>query len=333
MFARQVFRPANMLRTQVRRYASESPKSSSNTAAYAAVAAAAGAGAWWYSSSGAKAAAPAPSEEAKNIPAKADSLAFKGGDQGFISLKLEEVETLSHNTKRFRFALPDSDNVSGLAVASALLTKFKGPEMEKPVIRPYTPTSDEDARGFLELVVKKYPGGAMSTHMHDMEPGQHLDFKGPIPKYPWSPNKHEHIALVAGGTGITPMYQLIRAILKNPEDKTKISLVYGSVSEEEILLKKELEEFENTYPQRFRAFYVLNNPPEGWNQGKGLITKDLLKTVIPEPKEGEKVKVFVCGPPPLYKAISGTKKSPADQGELDGALKELGYSKDQVFKF
>lgn len=54
---------------------------------------------------------------------------------------------------------------------------------------------------------------------------------------------------------------------------------------------------------------------------------------MPEPKEGDKVKIFVCGPPGLYKAISGGKKSPSDQGELEGYLKELGYSKDQVYKF
>lgn len=71
----------------------------------------------------------------------------------------------------------------------------------------------------------------MSSHMHDMKAGDSLAMKGPIPKYPWSPNKHEQIGLIAGGTGITPMYQLIRAILKNPEDKTKISLVYGNLSE------------------------------------------------------------------------------------------------------
>jgi cytochrome-b5 reductase len=166
-----------------------------------------------------------------------------------------------------------------------------------------------------------------------MTPGQRLDFKGPLPKYPWTANKKEHIALLAGGTGITPMYQLIRAIFKNPEDKTKVTLVFGNVTQEDILLKKEFEELENTYPQRFKAFYVLDNPPETWQQGKGFITKELLKTVLPEPKEGDKVQIFVCGPPPLYKAISGGKKSPADQGELSGYLKELGYSKDQVYKF
>ena len=77
---------------------------------------------------------------------------------------------------------------------------------------------------------------------------------------------------------------------------------------------------------------MLDKPPEGWTQGKGFITKDLLKTVLPEPKEAN-LKIFVCGPPGLYKAISGTKKSPQEQGELTGILKELGYGQDQVFKF
>jgi len=72
--------------------------------------------------------------------------------------------------------------------------------------------------------------------------------------------------------------------------------VYGNVSEEDILLKREFEDMEQKFPQRFRAFYVLDNPPESWQQGKGFITKDLLKTVIPGPSEKD-VKVFVCGPP------------------------------------
>lgn len=172
----------------------------------------------------------------------------------------------------------------------------------------------------------------MSEHFHSMEPQQRLDFKGPIPKLPYEPNKYKHVALIAGGTGITPMYQVARAIFNNPADKTKVTLVFANVAEEDILLKREFEELENTYPQRFRAFYVLNNPPKEWRGSKGMIDKELLKTVLPEPKT-EDIKVLVCGPPPMYKAISGAKKSPADQGELDGILKELGYQKDQVYKF
>ena len=184
----------------------------------------------------------------------------------------------------------------------------------------------------MTLLVKKYPKGPMSSHLHDLTVGQELQVKGPLPKYPWSVNKHDHIALVAGGTGITPMYQLIRTIFKNPADATKVTLVFGNITEEDVLLKKELAELENTYPQRFRAFYTLDKPPRGWAGGKGFITKELLKTVLPEPKEGN-IKVFVCGPPPLMDAVSGNKKSPKDQGELKGILKELGYTPEQVYKF
>ncbi|KAF2119298.1 hypothetical protein BDV96DRAFT_487137 [Lophiotrema nucula] len=340
MFARQVFRPANTLRQHVRRYASEAPKSGGgNGVLYTGVAAAALAGGYLYmrggSPTGQGGKAP-PSKEGEKVTADAAKpvkAAFTGGEQGFLSLLLEESEILNHNTKRLRFKLPEADQESGLQVASAVITKYKAPDMEKPVIRPYTPTSDVDEKGFVEFVIKKYPDGPMSSHLHDLQPGQRLDIKGPIPKYPWTPNKHEHVAMITGGTGITPMWQVANAIFKNPEDKTKVTLIFGNISEEDILMKKELEHLENTYPQRFRAFYVLDKPPQNWQGGKGFVTKELLKTVLPEPKEGEKIKIFVCGPPGLYKAISGGKKSPSDQGELDGYLKELGYSKDQVYKF
>jgi len=258
---------------------------------------------------------------------------FRGGDQGFIPLKVSKTEELNHNTKRITFDYEDSNAESGLTYASALLTRFKPEGKENFVVRPYTPTSDANEKGSLELVVKRYEGGPMSSHIHELVPGDMLEFKGPLPKYQWTPNKHEHIALIAGGTGITPMYQLIRGILNNPEDKTKITLVFGNITKDDILLHKELSHLETTHPRQFQAYYVLSNPPAGWEGGAGYISKDILKTLLPEPKNGDKVKVFVCGPPPMYDAISGKKESPKDQGELKGHLKALGYDKDQVYKF
>ncbi|KAL2755080.1 hypothetical protein ACRALDRAFT_1034719, partial [Sodiomyces alcalophilus JCM 7366] len=318
----------------VRRYATEPSKGGSNTALYAAGAIGL-AGAGYYFLSGTRTAQKAEAkikDAASDLTGQPPKKALTGGDQGWVSLLLEDVEIVNHNTKRFRFKLPEDDQVSGVHVASAILTKYKGAEMEKPVIRPYTPISDEDAKGYMDLLVKKYPNGPMSSHMHEMVPGHRLDIKGPLPKYPWEANKHEHIALVAGGTGITPMWQLARAIFSNPEDKTKVTLVFGNVTEDDMLLRKELAELENTYPQRFRAFYVLDNPPKDWPGAAGYIDKTLLKTVLPEPK-ADNIKVFVCGPPGMMDSVSGNKKSPKDQGELSGILKELGYTQDQVYKF
>ena len=82
-------------------------------------------------------------EAAAALPGVGVKKALTGGDQGFISLKLEDVEIVNHNTKRFRFKLPEDDMVSGLHIASAILTKYKAPDAEKPTIRPYTPISDE----------------------------------------------------------------------------------------------------------------------------------------------------------------------------------------------
>ncbi|KAL2021443.1 hypothetical protein VTK56DRAFT_7196 [Thermocarpiscus australiensis] len=343
--SRSAFRAAAPLKRQfqVRRYATEptptdSAKKSNNTWLY--VAGAAGlAGAGYYFLAGTPAAKKAEEKvkeaadtAADKAPGGAVKKALTGGDQGFISLKLEEAEIVNHNSKRLRFRLPEDDMVSGLHVASAILTRYKPLDSDKPVIRPYTPISDEDAKGYIDLLVKRYPNGPMSTHLHDMVPGQRLEVKGPLPKYPWEPNKHKHIALIAGGTGITPMYQLCRAIFRNPDDQTKVTLVFGNVSEDDILLKNELAALENHNPRRFRAFYVLDNPPSHWTGGKGYISKELLKTVLPEPKD-DNIKVFVCGPPGMMKSISGEKKSPRDQGELSGILKELGYTEEQVYKF
>ncbi|KAF2737200.1 ferredoxin reductase-like protein [Polyplosphaeria fusca] len=327
MFARNVFRPANTLGQHVRRYASEAPKSGgSNTILYTGVGAAALTGGYFFMRGGNS----AQPSEAQKAPAKK---AFLGGEQGFIPLLLDKSEAINHNTKKLTFKLPEEDMESGLPVPSAVVTMFKTPDMEQPVIRPYTPVSDPETRGILEFIIKKYPNGPMSSHMNDMKPGERLAIKGPIPKFPWVPNKHEHVVMISGGTGITPMWQVANAIFKNPEDKTKVTLIYGNVSEEDILLKDEWARLENTYPQRFKALYLLDKPPAKWTGGTGFVTKELLKTVLPEPKEGEKIKVFVCGPPPMYKAISGPKKGPMDQGELGGYLQELGYSKDQVYKF
>jgi cytochrome-b5 reductase len=326
MFARaalartsSLFTPATCSRRTYASAAANKPKKY-NLLLYSVVAgSAAGAGYYYYYTTGSE-------------KAKAAETTFKGNGE-WVDLKLVEITPVTHNTKKFRFKLPSENHVSGLKVASALLTKYKSPTDEKPTIRPYTPINDEDARGYLDLLVKKYDNGPMSTHLHSMNIDQSLSFKGPIPKYEWTPNKHEHIALIAGGTGITPMYQLMRAIFRNPEDNTKVTLVFGNLTEEDILLKRELENLENTYPQRFRAFYLLDNAPKGSRRAtQGRVTKELLKTVLPEPGSGNN-KIFVCGPPGMYKAISGVKNSPSDQGEVEGVLKELGYKKEEVYKF
>ncbi len=148
------FRLTEAVPQQIRRYAADSKSSSDNkggnTFLYVAGAGAAGLAGYYFLVPGTPAAKKAEAKAKEAVSAAAAALpgaevkkAFTGGEQGFLSLQLEEVETINHNTKRFRFKLPEEDQVSGLHVASALLTKFKPEGAEKAVLRPYTPISDE----------------------------------------------------------------------------------------------------------------------------------------------------------------------------------------------
>lgn len=131
------------LNQSVRSYASQGSSSGGlGSSVYVLGAAGAAAGGYWYYTS--TQGSPVVAAKGASSPVTASGeTAFKGGDQGFLSLKLESVEKINQNTIRMRFDLPESDMKSGIPVASALITKYKGPEMEKAVIRPYTPVSDE----------------------------------------------------------------------------------------------------------------------------------------------------------------------------------------------
>ena len=68
----------------------------------------------------------------------------------------------------------------------------------------------------------------------------------------------KHLGMIAGGSGITPMLQIARDILKNKDDKTKISMLYANQTENDILCRNELEEMVNDelgrYVDRFLSF-------------------------------------------------------------------------------
>jgi cytochrome-b5 reductase len=88
---------------------------------------------------------------------------------------------------------------------------------------------------------------------------------------------------------------LIQHILRNPKDHTKISLIFANIAEEDILLRTELEALAREHPGRLNLYYTLDNPPEGWTQGRGYVSKEMIKEHLPGP--GQDVKIFVCGPP------------------------------------
>ncbi|KAH8919954.1 ferredoxin reductase-like protein [Atractiella rhizophila] len=245
---------------------------------------------------------------------------------------LERKQDYNHNTAIFTFSIPAHTYID-LPTASCLMVGAPGKDPNKPIVRPYTPITAPYFSDRIELMIKRYDQGKVSKHIHNLRPGETLKMKGHFPKFPYEPNKFTKIAMIAGGSGITPMFQILQTIDANPADKTQALLIFSNREERDILLRGEFEDLVKRKPDQFNVVFTLDEPPQRWGGPSGFITKDLLKSFLPGPQQGENIKIFVCGPPAQMEHISGNKKSPQDQGELKGILKELGYTEEQVYKF
>ncbi|KAI8930178.1 hypothetical protein BC831DRAFT_395454 [Entophlyctis helioformis] len=253
-----------------------------------------------------------------------------------LAVGQRQVIPVNHNMKIFRFALPEGTTHLGLPTASCVVTKFQdGVKPDgKPniVIRPYTPIEDPGLgyTGTFDLLIKKYPTGVMSSHIFSLKPGDTLDIKGPIPKFEYKASEVPHIGMIAGGSGITPMLQVIQRVLSNPADKTLLSLVFANVSEADIPLRDYFDKLAKEHGDQIRVYHTISKEAPGWTQGVGHVTADMLKKFMPAPGEG---KVFFCGPPGMMEFVSGPKGPKMTQGEVGGLLKQMGYTENDVYKF
>jgi len=264
-----------------------------------------------------------------NATKKVTDLSTLGLDgKDFKSFRLRQIMKYNHNTSLFVFDLPDPNASAELPVASFLLAKadIDG----KEVIRPYTPI-DSHVTGAIHLLVKKYEEGKLSKHFHNLKPGQELLLKGPTTKIKYVPNMKKEIGMIAGGTGITPMLQVINEIASNPMDKTKVTLLFANLTPEDILLKERLDDIQKKN-SNIKVHYTVDKPNSSWKGIKGLVTEDMIKSYLPAPTNKDAM-IFVCGPPGMMQSISGPKAPDYSQGKLTGILLKMKYTEDQVFKF
>lgn len=145
-------------------------------------------------------------------------------------------------------------------------------------MRSYTPISGDHQPGYFDLLIKSYPAGNISRHMASLAVGQTIRVKGPKGAFVYTPNMARHIGMVAGGTGITPMLQVVRAIVRGRAagDVTQVDLIFANVTEQDILLREDLDQLARE-DKGFRVHYVLDRPPEGWTGGVGYVTAEMLQ--------------------------------------------------------
>lgn len=183
------------------------------------------------------------------------------------------------------------------------------------------------------MLIKLYPDGIMSQFLDALEVGATIEMLGPqgIIGYP-SPGKItrgkttqdvSHLVMIAGGSGITPMLQLIRAVFESMKDTSRITLLYSNSSLEHIIALDQLEPLANIYPGKFQVHHILSNGSADDKSALGSslvgrLDKALLQQYVPDVSPS--VGVFLCGPPKYEDAVAGF-------------LRELGFDESQVYLF
>ena len=145
-------------------------------------------------------------------------------------------------------------------------------------MRSYTPISGDHQPGHFDVLIKSYPTGNISRHMASLAVGQTVRVKGPKGAFVYTPNMVRHFGMVAGGTGITPMLQVVKAIVRGRAagDRTEVDLIFANVTEQDILLREDLDQLARE-DKGFRVHYVLDKPPAGWEGGQGYVTSDMIQ--------------------------------------------------------
>ncbi|XP_027216687.1 NADH-cytochrome b5 reductase 3 isoform X2 [Penaeus vannamei] len=235
-------------------------------------------------------------------------------------LELIEREEISHDTRRFRFKLPTPDHILGLPIGQHIYLSARVDG--QLVVRPYTPVSSDEDKGYIDLVVKvyfknvhpKFPdGGKLSQYLEGMKIGETIDVRGPSglleyrgrgvfaikpdKKSPPNLTTAKKVSMIAGGTGITPMLQLVRQVARDEGDKTQLALIFANQTEADILLRQELEEVQAQHPDKFKLWYTVDRPEPGWKYSSGFVSAEMISEHLFPP--GDDTLVLMCGPPPM----------------------------------
>lgn len=229
--------------------------------------------------------------------------------------------SISPDTKIFSFKLNHESQKIGLPTGQHLMMRLRDPATREAIIRSYTPYSDGSDRGQLDILIKIYydtpqrKGGVMTQALDSLPIGHWVDFKGPVGKFVYHGNgictvndrecRVRRFIMVCGGSGITPIRQVLRAVMQDPNDTTPCIVFNGNRSVQDILCKEELDSLEAANPSRCRIINALSDPPPIWSGIRGFVNQALIPEEMVFPKasgEGDEL-VLVCGPPPMVKAV------------------------------
>jgi ferredoxin-NADP reductase/sterol desaturase/sphingolipid hydroxylase (fatty acid hydroxylase superfamily) len=163
--------------------------------------------------------------------------------------------------------------------------------------RTFSISSIPNTDNFLTLTIKRIKGGKVTNFLaENLKVGDSLEVTAPSGQFFLNPEpaNQKHYVMIAGGSGITPIYSMIGTVLKF-EPKSKITLLYANRNANSIIFKEKFEKWTKDFPDQLEVKHFLSEEENPKNAIKGYITKVSLEELINQHSK-TKLDYYLCGP-------------------------------------
>ncbi|MBL8626772.1 MAG: ferric reductase-like transmembrane domain-containing protein [Myxococcales bacterium] len=217
------------------------------------------------------------------------------------TLKVARVFDESPDVRTFRLVAPDGGPPPFTHRPGQYLTLELTIDGQR-VFRSYTIASSPTRAGAIEITVKRQDGGrGGSRHVHaTLVEGALVSVRGPHGDFVFDGAGADHVVLIAGGVGITPVMAMLRS-LTDRAWPGRIDLLYGVRTARDVVFAEELAYLEARFPT-LHVTRVASSPDvaPAWPGARGHIDRAILAAV----PGLATAPIYMCGPAPMMAAVT-----------------------------
>ena len=203
---------------------------------------------------------------------------------GFHSLAVARVEPLTDEACAVHLTVPVELRQEYAFDPGQHLT-LRRADTEHEERRTYSICStpaDLAEHGVLRIGVKRIANGLFSGWLTGgLQPGATIEVMTPAGRFgtPVAPANERHVGCLAAGSGITPVLSIVASILRT-EPASRVTLVYGNRTSNDVMFLEELADLKNSYPSRFTLLHVLSAEPQLSDLLTGRIDEDKIDVLL-----------------------------------------------------